>query len=219
MIILPLELLPQLKPCEFNDGQEYHSLQCHQLKILEAGLLHPFIPLDCLNSPALLLRDLLRSTDHKPLNTTKNSDQIRALCNSVLSLAWRSANDALSEVCHWVDGFPIDVHLYLALLQSIFDLNDETIILNEVDELLELMKNTWSALGLNSLAMLTEVVIDVRRADREPGYSKVLANTQASLQGWAEKRLLDYQNNFDKTTAINMDNILGCNTLNGPVVY
>ncbi|KAJ0970426.1 hypothetical protein J5N97_023303 [Dioscorea zingiberensis] len=237
-IILPLELLRQLKPSEFNDGQEYHSWQRRQLKILEAGLLlHPFIPLDRLNSPALRLREVLRSADHKPLDTSKNSDQMRSLCNAVLSLAWRSATGAPSDVCHWVDGFPVNVHLYLSLLQSIFDLRDETIVLDEVDELLELMKKTWSTLGLNkmihnvcftwvlfqqyiitgqvepdlmtaTLAMLTEVAIDARRADREPGYSKVLASTLASMQGWAEKRLLDYQENFDRTTVANLDNVL-----------
>ncbi|KAM0932270.1 putative protein unc-13 [Dioscorea sansibarensis] len=237
-IILPLELLRQLKLSEFSDAQEYFSWQRRQLKILEAGLLlHPSIPLDRLNSTAVRLREVFRSSELKPIDTSKNSDQMRLLCNGVLTLAWRSANGAPSEVCHWVDGFPINVHLYLALLQSIFDLRDETIVLDEVDELVELMKRTWSTLGLNrmihnvcftwvlfqqyvltgqvepdlmtaTLAMLTEVANDAKRAEREPGYAKVLSTTLASMQTWADKRLLDYHDNFDRTTVANLDNIL-----------
>ncbi|KAH7662747.1 Protein unc-13-like protein [Dioscorea alata] len=206
-IILPLELLRQLKPSEFSDAQEYHSWQRRQLKILEAGLLlHPSIPLDRLNSTAVRLREVFRSSELKPIDTSKNSDQMRLLCNGVLNLAWRSANGAPSEVCHWVDGFPINVHLYLALLQSIFDLRDETIVLDEVDELVELMKRTWPTLGLNR--MIHNVANDAKRTEREPGYAKVLSTTLASMQTWAEKRLLDYHDNFDRTTVANLDNIL-----------
>ncbi|KAK9219294.1 hypothetical protein WN943_007936 [Citrus x changshan-huyou] len=148
--ILPLELLRHLKPSEFNDGHEYHLWQRRQLKILEAGLLqHPSVPIDKSNTFAIRLLEIVRASETKPIDTGKNSDTMRALCNSVVSLSWRIANGTPTDVCHWADGFPLNVHLHIDLLQSIFDFRDETLVLDEVDELLELMKKTWSTLGIN----------------------------------------------------------------------
>ncbi|XP_010934254.2 protein unc-13 homolog [Elaeis guineensis] len=237
-IILPLELLRQLKPSEFNDMQEYYQWQRRQLRILEAGLLlYPPIPLDRLNSSALRLREVIRSSEQKPIDTSKNSEAMRNLCNSVVALAWRSTNGSPTEVCHWADGYPMNVHLYSVLLQSLFDLREETVVLDEVDELTELMKKTWSTLGINrmihnacftwvlfqqyvitgeiepdlicaALAMLVEVANDAKRSDREPNYLKVLSSVLTAIQGWTEKRLLDYHEKFHRGTLGNMENIL-----------
>lgn len=148
-IILPLELLRQLKLSEFNNSNEYHIWQKRQLKILEAGLLiHPFIPLDKTNTFAKCLRDIIHDSEVKLIDTNKNSQTMKTLCNSVFSLSWRSSNGAPTDVCHWADGYPLNIILYVALLRSIFDLKDETCVLDEVDELLELMKKTWPILGI-----------------------------------------------------------------------
>ncbi|KAJ9555777.1 hypothetical protein OSB04_010391 [Centaurea solstitialis] len=150
-IILPLELIRHLKPSEFNDANEYHAWQKRQLNILEAGLiLHPSIPLDKSDTFAMHLRDIIRSSDLKPIDIGKSSETMRTLCNCVVSLAWRSADGSPADTCHWADGFPFNVNLYVALLQSIFDLKDESCLLDEVDELLELMKKTWTTLGLTN---------------------------------------------------------------------
>lgn len=227
-IILPLELLRHLKPSEFNDSHEYHFWQKRQLKILEAGLLlHPSIPLDKSNNFAMRLRDIIRASENKPIDTGKNSDTMRTLCNSVVSLSWRSTNGNPTDVCHWADGYPLNIHLYVALLQSIFDIRDEMLVLDEVDELLELMKKTWSTLGITrpihnvcftwvlfqqyvatsqmepdllsaSHAMLAEVANDAKKPDREALYVKLLTSMLASMQGWAEKRLLNYHDFFQR---------------------
>ncbi|KAF2285532.1 hypothetical protein GH714_005341 [Hevea brasiliensis] len=149
-IILPLELLRHLKPSEFNDMHEYHLWQRRQLKILEAGLLvHPAIPLEKSNSCAMHLREIILASDTKPIDTSKNSDTMKTLCNNVVTLSWRSLTGAPTDVCHWADGFPLNLHIYTCLLQAVFDFRDETLVLDEVDELLELMKKTWSTLGIN----------------------------------------------------------------------
>ncbi|KAJ7954672.1 DUF810 domain-containing protein [Quillaja saponaria] len=238
-IILPLELLRHLKPSEFNNSNEYHQWQKRQLKILEAGLLlHPSIPLDKTNTFAMRLREITRSGETKPLDTGKNSDTMRTLCNAVVSLTWRSTNGTPTDVCHWADGFPLNIHLYVALLQSIFDIRDETLVLDEVDELLELMKKTWSTLGITrpihnvcftwvlfqqyiataqiesdllcaAHAMLTEVANDARKPDREAIYVKILSSVLGSInQGWAEKRLLNYHDYFQRGTASQVENLL-----------
>ncbi|KAL1536154.1 protein unc-13 [Salvia divinorum] len=234
-IILPLELLRHLKPSEFSDADEYYMWQRRQLKILEAGLvLHPSIPLDKMDAFAIKFKEILDSSDQKAIDTGKNSVTMRALCNCVVSLAWRSPNTA---VCHWADGYPLNVHIYTSLLASIFDSKEETMVLDEVDELIELMKKTWSTLGINkcvhnlcftwvlfeqfvatgqvepdllaaSFAMLTEVASDAKKSDRDPYYLKMLAQALDSMNKWTEARLLNYHDNFDRETIGLMENML-----------
>ncbi|XP_041001320.1 protein unc-13 homolog [Juglans microcarpa x Juglans regia] len=237
-IILPLELLRHLKPAEFNDSREYHLWQKRQLKILEAGLLlHPPIPLDKSNTFAMRLRDIVLSGERKPIDTGKNSDTMRTLCDCVIALSWRSASGTPTDVCHWADGFPLNIHLYIALLQSAFDIRDETLVLDEVDELFELIKKTWSTLGITrpmhnvcftwvlfqqyvvtaqiepdllcaSHAMLVEVANDAKRPNREPTYVKILSSVLTSMKGWAEKRLLNYHDYFHPRNVGQVENLL-----------
>uniref|UniRef100_A0A7N0TK50 Uncharacterized protein n=1 Tax=Kalanchoe fedtschenkoi TaxID=63787 RepID=A0A7N0TK50_KALFE len=239
-IILPLELLRHLKPSEFNSQKEYHLWQKRQLAILENGLLlHPSTPLEPSNSSASMLRQIIHSTDSNPLDTSKNSEPMRVLCTAVVSLAWRNtnANSAATGTCHWADGYPLNIHIYTSLLRSIFDLKDETIVLDEVDEMLELMKKTWSTLGITreihnlcfafvlfnqyvvtsqlepdllgaALTMLsTEVAKDVKR-EKDGVYTRMVAAALASMQGWAERRLLDYHEYFHRSNVHVMESLL-----------
>lgn len=226
-IIVPLELLRHLKPSEFSDSHEYHMWQKRQLKILEAGLLmNPALPLEKNNTFATRLRDIINSGESKPIDIGKNSDTMRTLCNSVVSLSWRSHNGTPTDVCHWADGFPFNIHLYTSLLRSIFDIRDDTLVLDEVDELLELIKKTWSTLGITlpihnvcftwvlfhqyistgqiepdllcaSHAMLGEVANDAK-TEKEALYVKILSSVLSSMQSWAEKRLLNYHDYFQR---------------------
>ncbi|XP_052188946.1 protein unc-13 homolog [Diospyros lotus] len=237
-IILPLELLRHLKPAEFNNASEYHFWQKRQLSLLQAGLLHhPSAPLDPSNPFAARLQDIIRSADAKAVDVAKNSESMRALCNCVVSLAWRSSEGSPDDVCHWADGYPLNVHIYTALLHSIFDLKDDTLILDEVDELLELMKKTWLTLGINrsihnlcftwvlfqqfvvtgevepellggALAMLKEVAADAKRADRELVYVKMMSAALNSMKKWAERRLFCYHGAFDRAPAGLMESLL-----------
>lgn len=237
-IILPLELLRHLKPSEFNSTHEYHLWQKRQFKILEAGLLlHPSIPLEKSNPSVMRLKEIIQASETSPIDTGKNSETMRTLCNCVVSLSWRSPDGSPTDVCHWADGYPLNVHLYISLLRSIFDLKDDTVVLDEVDELIELIKKTWSSLGINrtmhnlcftwvlfeqyvstgqaepdllagSLAMLADVANDAKKADREPLYVKMLGSVLVSMKRWAEKRLLNYHDNFHTGTLVFMENIL-----------
>ncbi|XP_061348637.1 protein unc-13 homolog [Gastrolobium bilobum] len=236
-IILPLELLRHLKPSEFNNFLEYHLWQKRQLKILEVGLLlHPSIPVEKTNTFAMNLRDIIRSGEEKPLDTGKNSDTMRTFSNSVVSLSMRSPNGIPTNICHWANGFPVNIHLYISLLQSIFDPRDETLVLDEVDEQLELMKKTWSTLGINrpihnvcftwvlfqqyvetgqiesdllcaSHAMLNEVAKDSKK-EKESLYVKIVISVLSSLQGWIDKRLLNYHEYFQGGDVAQIENLL-----------
>ncbi|CAN6883396.1 unnamed protein product [Brassica oleracea] len=237
-IILPLELLRHVKTSEFSEVHEYQIWQRRQLKVIEAGLLlHPSIPLEKTNNFAMRLREVIRQSETKPVDTGKTSEAMATLCNVVISLACRNTNTTASDVCHWADGYPLNIHLYVALLQSIFDVRDETLVLDEIDELLELMKKTWSMLGITrpvhnlcftwvlfhqyivtsqmepdllgaSHAMLAEVANDAKKSDREALYVKLLTSTLASMQGWTEKRLLSYHDYFQRGNVGLIENLL-----------
>lgn len=228
-----------MKPSEFYDAQEYHQWQRRQLKLLEAGLLlYPSQTVDRQNPAAMRLLDIIKATENRPIDTSKNSEVMRILCNSVLALAWRNSGSGSSaETCHWVDGYPVNIHLYLALLRSIFDLREETVVLDEVDELIELMKKTWSSLGINrmihnvcfawaffqqyvetgqsepdllgaAVTILVEVAHDAKKPNLEANYTKLLFGSLSAMYGWAEKMMLDYHEYFDKDTITNMEHVL-----------
>ncbi|KAK3417241.1 hypothetical protein EUGRSUZ_H02977 [Eucalyptus grandis] len=237
-IILPLELLRHLKPSEYNDSKDYHAWQTRQLKILEAGLLlHPSIPLEKSNAFAVRLGEIIQAGKTKIIVIGENSDTMRSLSNSVVSLSWRSTNGTPTDVCHWADGFPLNIHLYVTLLKSIFDIRDETLVLDEVDELLELMKKTWSILGINppihnlcltwvffqqyistmqlepellfaSHILLAEVANDAKKQDQDPLFIKVLPLALTSIRGWLEKRLGNYHYYFEDGRMNLMEDLL-----------
>ncbi|PUZ49701.1 hypothetical protein GQ55_7G346300 [Panicum hallii var. hallii] len=141
-LVLPLELLRHLKLSDFSDAGEHRAWQLRQLKVLEAGLVsHPSVPLDRGNPAASSLRQTIRSAELQ----TRPPD-VRALSAVAMPLSWRSVDS-----CRWADGYPLNVHLYLSLLRAVFDARDETAVLDEVDELLELIRKTWNVLGLNRM--------------------------------------------------------------------
>lgn len=236
-IVLPLELLRNIKPSEFNDTEEYHVWQKRQLKILEVGLLeYPSIPIEPSNPVTMRLKEIIQSGESKPLDTSKTSDTMIALCNAVVSLACRTPTGTAGDVFHWADGFPVNIHLYISLLQSIFDHRDETLVLDEIDELLDLMKKTWSTLGISkpihdvcftwvffqqyivtgqvesdllgaSHATLTEVANDAKK-EKDSFFMKILSAMLGSMLGWVEKRLLGYHEFFVKGTVGQIENLL-----------
>ncbi|WZY90302.1 hypothetical protein YC2023_047037 [Brassica napus] len=114
---------------------------------------------------------------------------------------------------------------------------DETLVLDEIDEMLELMKKTWLTLGITrpvhnlcftwvlfhqyvvtsqmepdllgaSHAMLAEVANDAKKLDREALYVKLLTSVLASMQGWTEKRLLSYHDYFQRGNVGLIENLL-----------
>ncbi|KAL2346946.1 hypothetical protein Fmac_000946 [Flemingia macrophylla] len=236
-VVVPLELLQQLKASDFTDQQEYDEWQKRTLKVLEAGLiLHPHMPLDKSNSAAQRLRQIVHAALDKPIETGKNTDSMQLLRSAVMSLANRSYDGSYADSCHWADGIPLNLRLYEMLLQSCFDANDESSIIEEFDELMEQIKKTWGILGLNQTlhnlcftwvlfhrfvatgqmdldllsaadGQLAEVAKDAKTT-KDAEYSKVLSSTLTSILGWAEKRLLAYHETFDRGNVETMQGIV-----------
>ncbi|KAI3839520.1 hypothetical protein MKW92_046019 [Papaver armeniacum] len=236
-MVLPLELLQQFKSTDFPDQQEYEAWQMRNLKVLEAGLLlHPIVPIEKSNSAAQRLRQIIRGASEKLIETGKNNESMQSLRSAVMPLASRSIDGFGSDACHWADGFPLNLRLYQMLLEALFDAYDETSIIEEIDEVLELIKKTWVILGMNQMLhnlcftwvlfhrfvatgqtendllfaadnQLAEVAKDAK-ATKDPVYSKILSSTLSSILGWAEKRLLAYHDTFDRDNVDLMQSIV-----------
>lgn len=236
-MVVPLELLQQLKLSDFTDQQEYNAWQKRTLKVLEAGLLlHPRLPLDKSQSAAQRLRQIIHGALDRPIETGRNNESLQVLRSAVMTLASRSIDGSFNESCHWADGLPLNLRLYEMLLEACFDINDETSIIEEIDELMEHIKKTWGILGMNQMlhnlcftwvlfkqfvatgqvemdllyeadSQLAEVAKDAKTT-KDPEYSKTLNSTLTSMLGWAEKRLLAYHDTFDRSNIETMQGIV-----------
>ncbi|MFS7909105.1 putative protein unc-13, mammalian uncoordinated 13, domain 2 [Helianthus anomalus] len=236
MMVLPLELLQQFKPSDFTDQQEYDTWQKRNLKMLEAGLLlHPHVPLGNATTASQRLQKIIRNALDKPIETGRNTEPLQVLRGAVMSLANRST-DGSNDSCHWADGFPLNLRLYEILLETCFDANDESSIIDEVDEVMELIKKTWGILGINQMlhnicfswvlfnrfvatgqtdndllyaadCQLVEVAKDAKTT-KDPTYAKILSSTLTSILGWAEQRLLAYHDTFDNVNINSMQSIV-----------
>ncbi|KAI9119090.1 hypothetical protein K1719_009765 [Acacia pycnantha] len=246
-IVLPLELIQQLKSSDFPSVQEYEAWLRKNLKVLEAGLLlHPYLPLNKRDSSAQQLQRIIRGALEKPIDIAKSGESMQALRNAVMSLACRSSDGSLSEAGHWADGFPLNIKIYQTLLEACFDINEETSVIEEVDEVLELIKKTWIVLGMNDMLhnlcfswvlfhqyvatgqveydllfassnLLAEVEKDAD-ARKDPLYTKTLSSTLSLMLNWAEKRLLSYHDSFNHDNIESLQNVVSLAVLSAKML-
>lgn len=246
-VVLPLELLQQFKSSDFSSQQEYVAWQRRNLKVLEVGLLlHPHLQLEKTNSASQRLQQIIHGALEKPLETGKHNESMQVLRSVVMSLACRSFDGSATEVCHWADGFPLNLRLYNMLLETSFDINEDTSIIEEVDEVLELIKKTWVILGLNQMLhnlcfswvlfhryvatgqvendllfasnnLLMEVEKDANEI-RDPFSSKILSSILSVILGWAEKRLIAYHDNFHSSNVESMQSVVSLGLLSAKIL-
>ncbi|KAK7319955.1 hypothetical protein RJT34_04684 [Clitoria ternatea] len=236
-MVLPLELIQHLKCSDFPNEQEYEACIRRNLKVLEAGLIfYPFLPLDEANTDALRLQHIVHSSLEKPMDIGKDSEAMQALRSVVMPLAWRSLDGSVPETCHWADGYPLNLRIYQTLLEACFDNHEETCVIEEVDEVLELIKTTWTMLGMNEMLhnvcfswvlfqryvatgqvendllfassnLLAEVEKDVKVMN-DPVCSKSLSSILNLMLSWAEERLLSYHDNFHDGNLESMQSVV-----------
>ncbi|KAL8061867.1 hypothetical protein ABFX02_02G110600 [Erythranthe guttata] len=154
-LLIPLELLCCISRTEFSDKKSYIKWQKRQLNMLEEGLVnHPVVGFGESGRKASELRVLLAKIEESeslPSGTgdLQRTDCLRSLRDIAIPLAERPARgDLTGEICHWADGYHLNVRLYEKLLLSVFDVLDEGKLTEEVDEMLELFKSTWRILGI-----------------------------------------------------------------------
>ncbi|KAM2004381.1 hypothetical protein ACFX15_027837 [Malus domestica] len=154
-LLVPLELLCCISRTEFSDKKAYIRWQNRQLNILEEGLLNfPAVGFGESGRKASEFRILLAKIEESeslPPSTgeLQRTECLRSLREIATPLAERPARgDLTGEVCHWADGYHLNVRLYEKLLLSVFDMLDEGKLTEEVEEILELVKSTWRVLGI-----------------------------------------------------------------------
>ncbi|KAI4350812.1 hypothetical protein L6164_005226 [Bauhinia variegata] len=246
-MVLPLELIQQFRCLDFPSQQEYEAWLRRNLNILESGLLlHPYIPLDKADTSARRLRHIIHGALEKPMDFVKNGESMQNLRSVVMSLACRSSDGSVPDACHWADGFPLNLRMYQTLLEACFDINEETSVIEEIDEVLELIKKTWPVLGMNEMLhnlcfswvlfhryvatgqvendllfassnLLAEVEKDAK-ATKDTLYSKMCSSTLSLLLSWAEKRLLAYHDTFHNGNIEAMQSIVSLAVLSAKIL-
>nr|KYP39487.1 hypothetical protein KK1_039197 [Cajanus cajan] len=246
-VVLPLELIQLFRSLDFPSQQEYEAWLRRNLKVLEAGLLlYPRLPLDKADTSAQSLRRIIRGALDKPMDVGKNGESMQTLRSVVISLACRSSDGSISETCHWADGLPLNLWIYQTLLEACFDIHAETSVIEEVDEVLELIKKTWVMLGINetlhnicfswvlfhryvvtgqvendllfaSSNLLEEVGKDTG-GSKDPFYTKILRNTLSLILSWAEKRLLAYHDAFHNGNIESMESVVSLAVLSAKIL-
>ncbi|KAL6655235.1 hypothetical protein ACP70R_006061 [Stipagrostis hirtigluma subsp. patula] len=154
-LLIPLELLCCISRAEFSDMKAYLRWQKRQLNILEEGLInHPVVGFGELGRKVNELRNLFRKIEESEslapsAAEVQRTECLRSLREVATSLSERPARgDLTGEVCHWADGYHLNVALYEKMLGGVFDILDEGKLTEEVEEILELLKSTWRILGI-----------------------------------------------------------------------
>lgn len=241
-MVLPLELLQQFKPSDFPNQQEYELWQRRNLKVLEAGLLcHPHFPLNKKDNAPQKLRQIIRGSLEKPMEIGKQSESMQILRNTVFSLAFRASDGSMSEACHWADGVPFNLRLYQALLEACFYSNEPTSLIEELDEVLELIKKTWAILGISQtlhnlmfswvlfnrfvcagqvesglLFAANNLLIEVekdRKSIQNSSFLAILRLIASLILDWAEKMLRVYHDHFYRDNTELMQLVVSMATL------
>ncbi|XP_071722432.1 protein unc-13 homolog isoform X1 [Rutidosis leptorrhynchoides] len=246
-MVLPLELLQQLKASDFPNPAAYEAWQRRNLKLLEAGLLlYPHVPLEKDDNAPRRLQQIVRSGMEKSLDTGKVSESMQNLRTVVMTLSSRSFDGSAAEICHWADGFPLNLWIYQMLLEACFDVNDDTLLIEEVDEVLELVKKTWVILGMNQilhnlcflwilfhryvatgqvesdlLFAANNLILEVQKdakVNKDNEYCKYLSSILSAILGWAEKRLLAYRDNFHSGNTELMESVVSLAVLSAKIL-
>ncbi|XP_024538315.1 uncharacterized protein LOC9656156 [Selaginella moellendorffii] len=231
-LVVPVELLQNIGSTDFFESEEYNQWRSSQLDVLEAGLLcHPKIDLDKREIGAQRLKQVLFEARQTPFETGRNSERMQALRSAAMALASRG-----DDGIHWADGYPFNVHLYQVLLQCCFDTQDPSAVIDEMDELVDLLKNGWSILGIDqkvhnicflwvlfrqffvtgetelellgaAQTQLNEVSKDAKN-ERDPIYIQLLSSALSGMQQSVEKRLFSYHDAFPVGGAGLMDKLI-----------
>lgn len=164
-LLVPLELLCCISRTEFPDKKAYIRWQKRQLNMLEEGLVnHPAVGFGESSRRASELSQLriilakIEESEFQPPSAgeLQRTECLRSLREIAIPLAERPARgDLTGEVCHWADGYHLNVKLYEKLLLSVFDTLDEGKLAEEVEEILELLKSTWRVLGITETIHFT----------------------------------------------------------------
>lgn len=82
-----------------------------------------------------------------PAGPAQHTESLRGIRALAISLAERAGRgDHTGEVCHWADGYHLNVRIYEKLLMSVFDILDEGQLV-EVRHYTQLLSDGWCLLS------------------------------------------------------------------------
>jgi len=137
--LVPLELLCCVSRAEFSDKKTYFRWQKRQLNMLEEGLIHhPVVGFGESGHKTNDLKNILRKIEESeslPASTgeIQRMECLRSLREITTVLSERPARgDLAGEICHWADGYHLNVRLYERMLISVFDILEEGKLIEEI---------------------------------------------------------------------------------------
>ncbi|KAK4801518.1 hypothetical protein SAY86_022005 [Trapa natans] len=149
---ISLGLLYGIHESDFSGEKYYVQWKNRQLNILE----------EIINSSAdltesehhIVKTSLARSRDLKDcpgkMFLSEQAEVLSSLRDVAMKLSTLPGKFGLENETHyWTAGYHLNIRLYEKLLLGIFDILDEGHLIEEADEILGLIRITWSTLGIN----------------------------------------------------------------------
>ncbi|GBG70083.1 hypothetical protein CBR_g5715 [Chara braunii] len=154
-VIIPLELVLSVSPSDFSSGREYVRFMRRQLLLLQEGMLNsPAVP-GSEDALSLGLRKSLAEISEELDEhgvVERESESMENLRSTVLAKSQRLGPDDNNEdVCHWADGYPLNMCIYEAMLKLVFDSLEESVLVSEAEEILDVLRTAWGLLGLSAV--------------------------------------------------------------------
>uniref|UniRef100_A0A0E0NZN0 MHD1 domain-containing protein n=1 Tax=Oryza rufipogon TaxID=4529 RepID=A0A0E0NZN0_ORYRU len=203
-LLIPLELLCCISRAEFSDMKAYLRWQKRQLNMLEEGLInHPVVGFGELGRKVNELRNLFRKIEESEslqpsAVEVQRTECLRSLREVATSLSERPARgDLTGEVCHWADGYHLNVALYEKMLGS-----EQGLLKVVIEHLrkipLKEQRGPQERLHLKSLRS---------SVDAEDSFQDFtfFQSFLSPVQKWVDKKLNDYHLHFSEGPSMMAD--------------
>ncbi|CAN1310528.1 Protein unc-13 homolog [Linum perenne] len=184
-----------------------------ELFMLEEGLInHPVVGFGESGRKGSELRILLAKIEESEFRESSAGEVQRTVClrslrEIAIQLAERPARgDLTGEVCHWADGYHLNIKLYEKLLLSMFDILDD-------GKLTEFVITRELGVLHHAIEQLNRIPLREQRGPQERLHLKSLSSRVdgeelsflqsflSPIQKWADKRLGDYHPHFSEDPA------------------
>ncbi|PON58344.1 hypothetical protein PanWU01x14_167360 [Parasponia andersonii] len=148
---ISLGLLNSIFKSDFLHEKSYMQWKNRQAGILEE-LLHNSANLAA-SEHLTIKRSLAKIRNAKEWDMTMSPSERVEVLSTIKHVALKLSSlpgqfGIENETCYWTAGYHLNVRLYEKLLLSVFDILDEGQLIEEADEILMLIKMTWSTLGI-----------------------------------------------------------------------
>ncbi|XP_038982547.1 protein unc-13 homolog isoform X3 [Phoenix dactylifera] len=148
---ISLELLSAISRSDFPTERSYTQWQKRQANILEELLMTSVDFVSDVHAALSMLLSKLRNIEEWVLNTSP--DGRAEILTDIKQYASKFSNmprkfGIRNETYYWTSSFHFNINLYEKLLCSIFDVLEDGQIVEEAEEIIAVLKLTWSTLGI-----------------------------------------------------------------------